>query len=94
MSAALVPSSSRVSGVQERGTCGASRSQGVLGGPDYFWLGAVPRNERGGVKERKQKKKNFSQKANKGKASKMREIKTNNIKRGSNQSSNRIQDGD
>lgn len=50
----MVPSSSRVSRVQERGTCGASRSQGVLGGPDYFCLGAVSRNEQGGVKERKE----------------------------------------
>lgn len=30
------------------------RSRGVLGGPDYFCLGAVPRNEEGGVKERKE----------------------------------------
>lgn len=53
-SMALVPSSSRVSRVQERGTCGAGRSQGVLGGPDYFCPGAVSRNEQGGVKERKE----------------------------------------
>lgn len=36
-----------------KGTCGVGRSRGVLGGPDYFCLGAVPRNE-GGVKERKE----------------------------------------
>lgn len=72
----MVPSSSRVSRVQERGTCGAGRSQGVLGGPDYFCLGAVPRNEQGGVKERKEC---FSQGQIKAKPQ-MRE-KTNNIKR-------------
>lgn len=71
----MVPSLSRVSRVQERGTCRAGRSQGVLGGPDYFCLGAVPRNEQGGVKERKEC---FSQGQIKTKPQ-MRE-KTNNIK--------------
>lgn len=57
------------------GTCGAGCSQGVLRGPDYFWLGAVPRNEQGGVKERKQC---FSQRQIKTKPQ-MRE-KTNDIR--------------
>lgn len=51
------------------------RSGGVLGGPDYFCLGAVPRNEEGGVKERKEC---FSQGQIKTKLQ-MRE-KTNNIR--------------
>lgn len=49
-----------------RGTCGAGRSQGVRGGLYYFCLGAVQRNEQGGVKE---KKRMFQSKANEDKAS-------------------------
>lgn len=72
MGAASVPSSSRVSRVLEGGTCGAGRSHGVLGGPDYFWLGAVPRNEQGGRVKRK--KRMFQSRANKDKASDEKQI--------------------
>lgn len=63
------------------------RSQRVLGGPDYFCLEAVPRNEQGGCKR---KKRMFQSKAKKVKASDERKKtkkqykKSHNIAKGKN----------